>query len=101
LLRFLNRPLPRLPLFSNRLGLHPFELVAIGMAVSALFFLRLNHLHYGWDTVVYTFPPLIRALPRLFVIGIGRLVHALFTRARSKVPRAVLRWLDRQLAALW
>jgi hypothetical protein len=102
-LRFFNRPLPRLPRIPKTLGLYPFELFAIGMAISALLFLRLNHLHYGWNTVVYTFPPLIRAIPRLFVFGVGlRLVHALVTRRSIKeYLRAVLswRWLTNWLRA--
>ena len=69
--RLFDRPRAHAPKVSKTLGLHPYELVAIGMAVSALLFLRLHGMHYGWNTVQYTFPPLVRALPRLFVVGIG------------------------------
>jgi hypothetical protein len=78
----------------------PFELVALGMAVVALAFLRLHGLRYGWNTVEYTFPPLFRALPRLFALGVGlRVLHRLVSRTSVRdYLRAIVRpaWV-----ALW
>jgi hypothetical protein len=79
---------------------HPFELVALAMAVVALAFLRLRGLAYGWNTVEYTFPPLFRALPRLFALGVGlRILHRLVARTSVRdYLRAIVRpaWI-----ALW
>ena len=77
----------------QRIPLHPFELVALGMAVSALLFLRAHRLSYGWNTISYTFPPLVRALPRLFVLGVAlRLLRLLLVRGSlTGYLRAILR----------
>jgi hypothetical protein len=48
----------------------PFEIVALAAALGSLLFLRLNGLHYGWNTVEFLFPPLVRGLPRLVAIGV-------------------------------
>jgi hypothetical protein len=80
-----------LPALSTGLGRHRFELVAVGMAVAALGFLRLNRLHYGWNTIEYTFPPLVRALPRLLLAGVAlqllvHLVQGVLDRLRARLP---------------
>lgn len=75
---------------------YPFELLAVGMALAAFAFLKACGLRYGWNTVEYTFPPLVKALPRLFVIGVAlRALHALVTgrgRGLRDYLRAILRW---------
>jgi hypothetical protein len=73
-------------------GLHPYEWLALGGAVSALLFLRARGLHYGLDTAIYLFPPLLRALPRVFLFGVGlRLVRELI--AHRGDPGAVRDYL--------
>jgi hypothetical protein len=55
---------------STALRPYPFEVVALGAALVTIVFLRLRGLHYGWNTVEFLFPPLLRGLPRFFVVGV-------------------------------
>src|SRR5512135_1665307 len=75
----------------------PFEVVAIGGALIILAFLRLQGLHYGWNTFAFLFPQLLRGTPPIVAIGIAlRVAQRLVTRRPvGDYLRAVFRpaWL--------
>ncbi len=80
----------------NRLGrwLAPFEIYTYGVTLVIVVFLRLSNLRMGWQSLRYSYVPMIEQLPRILVLGIAAQLLACLITRRS--PRA---WL--QAVATW
>jgi len=72
----------------------PFELAAFASAAGALAFLRWQGLHFGWNTLAYSFRGWLGAIPGLFVAGVGMqlLLTWLGRRPLRAYVAAVWRW---------
>lgn len=81
-----------------RLPLRPFEIYTFASTLAIVAFLRYHGLRIDWTTVDYSLVPMVKALPRMALVGLGLQLVAHLVRRRSFV--GYLRQVARP-ASLW
>jgi hypothetical protein len=84
-------PPSRLRAALRRLPLYPFEWICLLLTVGSIGFLRFKGMRIDWRTVEYTVYPMIEALPRPLLLGLGLQLGVLLVLRRP---------ISRYLAAL-
>ncbi len=86
--------LSRLAAMLRRLPLYPFEWICLLLTAGSILFLRSKGMRIDWRTVEYTVYPMVHALPKPLLIGVGLqlLVLLLLRRPLAVFLQALKSW---------